>query len=246
MTLFCYWIKFNFFFYVSLPWSYPSFLVWNIRILLFFFQFIFLIFVIFLYVLMLVLLLLVVVIDRFWLFLMYFSTSWVFATTHTPKLTSPLPSSFLLIVSKYKSCLNFTTSVEERTFFRIMKTISQRFCSFVKEIVLCHYLLKNLCYSVMCRNVGLSIFVETLFSIHITMSCLDLLRNIDWLNSGSSLRINMRTIYKEQVTIYFIARANLMKGIKEWNKMLYSHVPYHNDTIIKMHAGITDVMIKTQ
>ena len=28
--------------------------------------------------------------------------------------------------------------------------------------------------------------------------------------------------------------------------MLYSHVPYHNDTIIKTHAGITDAMIKTQ
>ena len=29
-------------------------------------------------------------------------------------------------------------------------------------------------------------------------------------------------------------------------KLLYSHVPYHNDTIIKMQAGITDAMIKTQ
>ena len=28
--------------------------------------------------------------------------------------------------------------------------------------------------------------------------------------------------------------------------LLYSHVPYHNDTIIKTHAGITDAMIKTQ
>ena len=28
--------------------------------------------------------------------------------------------------------------------------------------------------------------------------------------------------------------------------VLYSHVPYHNDTIIKTHAGITDAVIKTQ
>ena len=28
--------------------------------------------------------------------------------------------------------------------------------------------------------------------------------------------------------------------------LLYSPVPYHNDTIIKTHAGITDAMIKTQ
>ena len=27
---------------------------------------------------------------------------------------------------------------------------------------------------------------------------------------------------------------------------LYSHVPYHNNTIIKTHTGITDAMIKTQ
>ena len=28
--------------------------------------------------------------------------------------------------------------------------------------------------------------------------------------------------------------------------MSYSHVPYHNDAIIKTHTGITDAMIKTQ
>ena len=28
--------------------------------------------------------------------------------------------------------------------------------------------------------------------------------------------------------------------------LLYSHVLYHNDTIIKTRAGITDAMIKTQ
>ena len=28
--------------------------------------------------------------------------------------------------------------------------------------------------------------------------------------------------------------------------MLYTHVPYHNDKIIKTHAGITDAMIKTE
>ena len=29
-------------------------------------------------------------------------------------------------------------------------------------------------------------------------------------------------------------------------RVLYSHVLYHNDTIIKTHTGITDAMIKTQ
>ena len=45
---------------------------------------------------------------------------------------------------------------------------------------------------------------------------------------------SLETYWMHNVTFLFIAL------------LLYSHVPYHNDTIIKTHTIITDAMIKTQ